>query len=150
MVNSDDNIYDVYETTASIESNKYVYSGKIVRNVTIPPGNEIELYYIDDLHNMNDIDTDQYRDVSFKDMLEHSDAVSLSWSIPGASNYLQYLLGRFGERGFLTQSAGNDGDHFESTTEHSRGVRLTGPYGDYENLPLKKYHTNAFLVSALT
>lgn len=134
------------------ENNQYIYESIITNNVIILPEDELHMYSLNtDDHGHIISDCDEYFDISFKDMFEHCDASSLSWSMTGTSDYLKYLFGRFGERRFVAQSSGNEGDNHPTTTDSTSGGRSpSAPYGDFSALSKRKYHSTAFIVGAST
>lgn len=133
------------------DNGKYICESIITNNVVITPEDELTMYALTtDDHGVISACED-YFDISFKDMFEHCDASSLSWSMSGTSDYLHYLFGRFGERRYVTQSAGNHGDNHPATTDTINGTRSpSSPYGDFSDLSNKKYHSTAFITGAAT
>jgi hypothetical protein len=96
------------------------------------------------------------KDLAFKDMFEHCDASSLSFTMQGVSSFRKYLVGRFGERRFMVQSSGNSGDNHPASTDDISGSRSpSAPYTSFEDVenanpnPVR-YHGTAFIVGAST
>ena len=85
---------------------------------------------------------------------ENCDSITFSFAYNEKSSGNKYqrrfLLGEFGKKGIITESAGNSGDGVQWTMEES-GYKMSGfgNFGDSINDTSIKYHTNVFLVSSL-
>ena len=90
---------------------------------------------------------------SAADFLLNSPCTSLTYSYSmGQYNGMRYALGKFGERGIVTESAGNGGDGLPWSYEGPG--KYCKSYGNYSSTDKDKskydLHTNTFFVNALS
>ena len=103
--------------------------------------------------NNNSVSDNYMTRLSIKELYKYSDSVSVSLSFSttemNTNQYFNYLNGRFGERRYLVQSSGNNGDGSEAITDLYDGYLPFGKYGTFYNQSNLIYHPTSFHASAL-